>query len=800
MSNPKIKNSVSLNFSLKDNTFQYITACVLIFAAVFLLFHDLFLGKIIATNDISTSDLLYFYLPVKTLYGEALRNGELLQWTPYIYGGFPVFAEGQGGFLYPLNLIIWYLLNPVAAMNAYIIVHALIMGIGVYFLASKITANNLISIPSAVAASICGSIIAGHTRHLNSLTAIVYAPWLIYTVELFFRTRKVSRGLIFGILLGLLVLGGHPQHAFISGFFAVLYLFLRLLFENKPPAKFFSKVKSYKALNFLFLALIISLLIGFPQIKSTLELLPYTERAQELTSEFTGLGSLPFNGIFTFIYPYYMGNIGDYTFKSDYPFFFWEFFYYSGVIIFILAVYGVVKMRKRNEFRGIILSLVIIAVVSYLFALGENLGAYKIFSLFPFTKSFRFPARWLAGMELSVLVLSCFGVLSIAELFSRRKEALPEKTKSKEQKAKPSLAKNPEAIISIQFKTAVVISLAVILEIYFVAGRQVATADSATYLQPPSFVNKIKEENKPILNARNFTVGRVEFLTGAFQKSKGWEGKHDLFGLGAKLLPPELGAYFGVPIIDGYFLLVPNYIYEIWGDADHSGIIGKTASLQQNKIFQPTDKFIKLSRLFSVKFITIPWSIPPPYEQVWDSAGVKAYRLPDTLHKAWVVSNVFSFGSDNEKNNAEKLIDDKFDPYSSAYVNGAAPVIPADSKNGSAEILNYDNHSVTIKASQPGFVIINDTWYPRWKAYIEGVEVPVYKTNVMMRGVIAPKAGTIIEMKFDKGNVFIFAVISYLVIFICIGYLYYEKRKMSFPSRIKCGINSSGNLPVKLGM
>jgi hypothetical protein len=765
-----------LNSILKNTISQNIIAFAFIFFAVFLLFHDLFFGKIIATNDVSTNDLLYFNLPVRKLYSDALKNGELLQWTPMIFGGFPVFAEGQGGFLYPINLVLWYLLSPIAAMNLYIILHALLMGLGVYLLVSKLTNNKLLSIPSAVAASVCGSIIAGHTRHMNSLAAIVYAPWLIYTIELFLRTKKVSKGLIFGILLGLMILIGHPQFSFITGFIALFYLFLRIFFEKKTSVSFFKKIIEYRVLYFLLIALVISVIIGFPQLKSTFELLPFTERGTNLSSEFTGLGSLPFNGFLTFIYPYYMGNAGNGTFQSQNLFYFWEFFHYCGVLIFALAILGTVKMWKRTEYHSIIRTLVVIAIISYILSLGENLPLYKIFSLFPFVKSFRFPVRWLEGTEISVLVLSGFGVISLFELIYGKNKQTEKKSKKKTNPSLISTIKDDGKLLSIQYRLAIFLSILVPLEILIVAGRQVATADPAIYLNPPSFTEKIKNENKSSITSRDFTLSRVEFLSNIYGKSHGWEGKQDMFGLGAKLLPDELGAYFGVPIIHGYFLLVPRYIYEVWGDADHSGILQKTASLDQNK-FQPTEKFIKLSKLFGVKFLTSIWDIPQPYKKIWDSLGVKAYELPDTLNKAWVVSKTESFNSDNEKLNAESLINDKFDPWRSAYVDGTPPGLPSESQNGTAEIRNYENHSVTIKANAPGFVVLNDTWFPKWKAFIDGNEVPIYKTNVMMRGVVAPRAGTIIEMKYDTGNVFIYTIISYLTIIISIGYLYFEKRK-----------------------
>jgi hypothetical protein len=758
----------------KQKNLPLLTASVLIFGAVFLLFHDLFYGKILATNDIGSNDLLFFYLPIKKLYADALRNGELLQWTPLIYGGFPVFAEGQGGFLYPLNLVIWYLLTPVGAMNFYILFHALLMGFGVYFLTSLLTGNKIFSIPAGVAASICGSVIAGHTRHLNSLTAIVYAPWLFYTVELFLCTRKVSKGLVFGILLGLLLLGGHPQHTFISASLAVLYLFLRIVFEKKSES-FINRIKNHKALQFLLLAMVVFVMIGLPQIKSTMELVPFTERSQELTSEFIGNGSLPFKGFLTFIYPYYMGNIGNDTFQDVSGFYFWEFFCYSGAVIFFLAITGTIKMWKRPEYYSIIRSLVIIAIISYLIALGENLQLYKIFTLFPIIKSFRIPARWLAGTELSILVLSGFGVIWLAEFFSRKTNT-SEKRSVKKAKTEQAV-KEVNIPAARQYKTAVIISVIAAFEIFFVAGRQVVTSDKGAYLDPPSYVSKILEANKPVTNARVYPISWYEYMLSAFQKSHGWEGKQDLFQIGAKQLPPELGAYFGVPSMNGYLVLIPTYIYEVWSDSKNRGIIGNTATIRTDGIFKPTDKFFKLTKMFGVKYMTSAWTIPKPYELFWDSLGIKAYERKDTVLRAWVVPKVQVFSSDNSKINAPYLITDSFDPQAFAYVEGPVPELPAGSTGGTAEILKEDNHSVIIKANSPGFVVINDTWYPRWKAFIDGAEVPVYKTNVMMRGVIAPKAGTIIEMKFDKGNVFIFSVLSYLVIFGCIGYLVVEKIK-----------------------
>lgn len=761
----------------KNKLFPVICALFLIFVAVFLLFHELFFGKIIATNDVGTNDLLFYNFPNRALYAQALKNGEFLQWTPMIYGGFPIFAEGQCGFLYPVNLIFCYLLSPVGAMNVYIIFHALFIGFGTYLFISRITSNKILSIPSGVAASICGSIIAGHTRHLNSLSTISFLPWLLWSVELFLVTKKPSRGLILGMLLGFMFLSGHPQYSFISGFYAILYLLLRLLFERSSRENFIQKLKSYKIAYFLLFAAVVSVIIIFPQIKSTLELIPFTERGQDLSSQFTGLGSLPLKGFLTFFYPYYMGNAGDATFELNDIYMFWEFFHYTGAIISLLAIFGAITMWKRTEYRSYIIPLVIIAVLGYVLATGENLQVYKIFTLFPFTKSFRFPVRWLVGTEISILILSGFGVISLVEFFTKKtkfdNKSVKKKLKSSDQQTK---SESPVPF-NTQFAAAIIISIAAMLEIYVVAGKQVTGADAGLYLNPPSYVNAIREENKNVPATRLFSLSRSNYMVGAYMKSRGWEEKLDLFSLGDKLVPENLGAYWGIPSINGYFLLVPSYIYEVWGDANHNGILTKTASLYEDRYFKTTDKFIKLSKLFGLKYVTSVWSLPQPYFKAFDSLGIREYILPDTFSKAWIVPKVDGFTSASNQVNANALINDDFDPWKSAYVDGAPPVLPAGSRTGSAEILEYSDHSLKIKANAPGFVVLNDTWYPRWKAYIDGQEVPVYKTNVMMRGVVAPREGTIIELEYDKENIFVFELISYVSILISLCFLYFEKKK-----------------------
>ena len=59
------------------------------------------------------SDTFTFFYPVFAQLHASLRAGELPLWTPNVFGGFPLFAEGQIGALYPPGLLAAQLGSPV---------------------------------------------------------------------------------------------------------------------------------------------------------------------------------------------------------------------------------------------------------------------------------------------------------------------------------------------------------------------------------------------------------------------------------------------------------------------------------------------------------------------------------------------------------------------------------------------------------------------------------------------------------------------------------------------------------------
>jgi hypothetical protein len=99
------------------------------------------------------------------------------------------------------------------------------------------------------------------------------------------------------------------------------------------------------------------------------------------------------------------------------------------------------------------------------------------------------------------------------------------------------------------------------------------------------------------------------------------------------------------------------------------------------------------------------------------------------------------------------LRDGTFNPGDVAYFESdpGIKVDPVD-QTATVKVTNFNNHYITMEASASGnnLLFVSEIYYPAgWKAFIDGVETPIYKTNYIFRSVIVPKGNHKIEMKFE---------------------------------------------------
>jgi hypothetical protein len=63
----------------------------------------------------------------------------------------------------------------------------------------------------------------------------------------------------------------------------------------------------------------------------------------------------------------------------------------------------------------------------------------------------------------------------------------------------------------------------------------------------------------------------------------------------------------------------------------------------------------------------------------------------------------------------------------------------------------YQGDRITLEVTpseHPRFLVLNELYHPRWRAFANGKEVPIYPTNLCMRGIVVPPGATAIRFEF----------------------------------------------------
>lgn len=181
-------------------------------AASGLLYHALSWtrGLVASQDDVET-----FFFPLLAVTAEALRNGHVLLWTPGMFGGYPLFADGESGMLYPLNLLLLPLLPAEASYVALLVIHAVLAAFLTYYLLRTLGCGRLPALVGALVYAYSG-FAAGQVVHANVIRAMVWLPLELALAERMCSARGRERLAISGVLAGVFGVQGLAAHIHIT--------------------------------------------------------------------------------------------------------------------------------------------------------------------------------------------------------------------------------------------------------------------------------------------------------------------------------------------------------------------------------------------------------------------------------------------------------------------------------------------------------------------------------------------------------------------------------------------------------
>lgn len=667
-----------------------------------------------------TSDAISFSYPMRTLAIDLMKKGEWPLWNPYILTGTPLLANFQSA-PFTFTNIFYFLFENLTAWSIQIIAQHFLSALFIFLLLRFWGLGKRASILAGLVYAFSGFSIIWSQWNAHVLAA-AYIPLLLLFIDRWFKNGKWYEGLSISITLALQLLSGYPQIVFYN-FLAVFVLWI---FRLKSTPKIFVKT------TLLAVWILLGIGVAGVQILPGYELLTFSQRQQEKIP--INWAFLSWEQVITFIAPDYFGNhaTGNYWGPKNYT----SNIGFVGIVAIILAGIGVLNFWKdycvRTSFFIGLLALILALpnpVSTFLWQsniLGLQAGVFH---------------RSLILFVLSISLLAGFGYESLV-------------------KKKP-----------VFFKALIIPGLLIFLFMAWSLWFGIAKSDLLS-----SWRFLVGLRNLVIPTAAFFAIAFCLLLIKKkFLKTQAllfiiFVSIFELFYMGWKYTPfvPRHLVYPKTPVLEFLDaqakpfrveggevipanLLIPFKLYTASGyDAVYPVTLAKLiAAINSNDISSsPQDRYgiirnfeSKIADLMNIKYLFIKKNNINTKQTKnlisFQEASVAVLERETSLPRAFLVYDWQLVQNDNQA--LYFLIKEDFPLDKKVIINTNDQVVSQKGK-GHVEFTDISESESKIKVQTDisGLLFISETWYPGWKAYVDGKDTKIYKADYAFRAISVP--------------------------------------------------------------
>jgi hypothetical protein len=751
-------------------------------------------------RDLST----YFY-PMRFSMYEDFRSGELPLWNRHAAMGFPLLADFQSGIFYPPHLL--FLLLPFfSACRTLFVLHFLISGAGTYKLCREWKYPAYLSLIGALLFTLGGTIVS-LSNLLNHFQSAVWLPWVILLWERVLRRLSWARFLSFTLILTLQCLAGSPE---IFAMSMVLVVVDGLRVKSTLP-----NVSYVRLFSILAIAGLVFMVLAMAQLLPSAELYSQSRRQEPLPAQEALNWSL---NPLSLLNLFFLDKEVDATISTGTRQFFQRapsllLSYYVGGIAFFGACIGflVGSVRERIVLSGAM-------IFSLLVALGKHTPVYPfLFHYLPFLNALRFPEKfffityalifyasmrglqaWLCDwgqrvrksvVALAVILVAWAGAyillrfnVDVLANFIAQQTAL-KSIALVDPNQVVDLVANLErqlVLLSAFFLLLILARKKVIREslcsVLLVAAVFVdLTWAHRDYLFPlaPDFIR----EDQHILTRPESELHRVFYYPSGRHihpdsvSIKGKPSYKEATALMFQNLLPNAGLLYGIDYMQEIDALGRQPYTDFVVFADQLDLPRRLQLLRALNV-----KYVVAFQPLTAEGLILVSSFPQYFSWL--------YKLDRAVPRVYVVNEVYveTFTA----RILRRLSTDGFDPKTEVILDQTPSIQPQRAFQASAKIARYENTRVTIRASldASGILVLADSFYPGWNAYVDGKKERILRANLFFRAVALPGGEHTVEFRYEPMSFKIGLMISVTTIFalivtsvICV----LRKRKVKAP-------------------
>ena len=175
-----------------------------------------------------------------------------------------------------------------------------------------------------------------------------------------------------------------------------------------------------------------------------------------------------------------------------------------------------------------------------------------------------------------------------------------------------------------------------------------------------------------------------------------------------------------------------------------------------------------------------------PFKKIYDQEA-RVFEVPQVLPRASIYSAIEILPDSGA---LARLGDPSFDPRLTVTVSreslsaeqtAASQTLAAaaGAPVRAASILQYRSQRVRIEAETdaPALLMLNDTDFPGWRAYVNGQPARIVSANYLFRGVFVPAGKHIVEFRYEPRSFQAGVAISLATLAILAGLTFRERRR-----------------------
>jgi hypothetical protein len=644
-------------------------------------------------------DNIIGYLPYRYFIGDYLWHGHMPLWNPFQRFGYPGYSDLQSGCWYP---VVWIILlfgkYTITSLIAELVLCFIIAGLGMYTLVNYLYHSPKTAFLIGLCYALSGFMV-GSTQLMVFLIGAAWLPWCIWAFLVFLHTRSMRSAAVAAAFVAVEISGASPAFTIILAY--ILAGMLAYYVWN--TGRNWRTAGELRKGGLLMAGLLLLLLL--PYIQSFLEFAPYFNRSGKLDYTAMVLNPFTWKDYISFVFPYTVISNCDWFNETDLSLR----NAYAGISGILLFVFSFVNRDNRGPYFRV---LVAGFVISLVLAMGDEFIIYRYAYYLPGFGMFRHPSFF---RIYAVLCLLLIGGAALRQIISR---GVFSRTENR-------------VLLCFFASLLAIVVFSFVMSPAGELGLNLKQISSSFEFSTAGFFSHL------------FIGAAILLVLAALGWTGHRSGRWSVFALIAVItvfdlviqtrLTAPTTMHYGVPYRD-----VKEYFDALPGE--HSQSFNTT----------PLGLLDDSQGLLSTNGITLNLAT---FNKSLSSVGENPMRFKS-----------FDTGRENgvvQRNGANPIIcfaQKEFEPGDSLRPgliwNTPSPVIvqPGTAQLGSIHVgYNRFTAHISNEAEVPQWIILNQNFHRQWKAALNEAELPVYRVNEMVMGVLIPPH-TSGELRFDYSS------------------------------------------------